>query len=166
MKIKWYTLTELVEDKFKVVPSDPGIYVSRWSKGGEAVSIGRLVNRDSKGILYVGSAKNLRNRVRRLCRGVRQESEAHTIFKTILFCKVFEAVSPSEYEISWEKLKTHEEAKGQEWAAIRAYAEKYKEPPPLNLGLQREHFSIIGIARIGRARIGYESDDFVSSAVV
>jgi hypothetical protein len=166
MSIEWHKLTELAKDKFKVVPSDPGIYIARWSKEGKAVPIGRLAKIDTNGILYIGSAKNLKNRIRRLCRGIRQESEGHTISKTILFCKVFEAVSPSEYEISWEKLKTHEEAKGQEWTALKTYADKYKEPPPLNLGLQREHFAIFGIAKFDRAHFAYESDDFVNSTVV
>ena len=121
MRIEWHTLTELAKDKFKVVPSDPGIYVARWSKEGKAVPIDRLANSDSKGILYIGSAKNLKNRIRKLCGGIKRESKGHTIFKTILFCKVFEAISPSEYEISWEKLKTHKEAKGQEGAALKAY---------------------------------------------
>jgi uncharacterized protein with PIN domain len=166
MTTNWHTLTELAKNKFKDVPSDPGIYVVRWSKEGKAVLIGRLTNDDKKGILYIGSAENLRNRIRRLCRGIRQQSASHTLYKTILFCKVFETIPQSEYEISWEKVGTHDEARGQEWAAIKAYAERYKEPPPLNLGLQRECFAIIGVARIGKSRIAYKSDDFVNSTVV
>jgi hypothetical protein len=166
MKIEWYKLTELAADKFRIVPSNAGVYIARWAKEGGAVPIGRLGGCDQKGILYVGSAKNLTNRIRRLWRGISGGAEAHTIRKTILFCKVFEAILPSEYEVTWEKSDTHDEAKGQEWSAIRTYAERYKEPPPLNLGLQREHFVIWGIARWGKSRWPYEPDDFVRSAVV
>jgi len=166
MKIEWHKLAELAADKFRIVPSDAGVYIARWAKEGDAVPIGRLGGCDQKGILYVGSAKKLKNRIRRLWRGISGSAEAHTIRKTILFCKVFEAILPSEYEVTWEKLETHDKAKGQEWSAIGTYAETYKEPPPLNLGLQREHFVIWGIARWGKSRWAYEPDDFVRSAVV
>ena len=58
-----------------------------------------------------------------------------------------------EYEITWEKLKTEEEANGEEWAALKLYCDKYHEGPPLNLSL-------------GRSKGNYEADEFVKSVIL
>lgn len=137
----------------------------RRSKNRKSVSINRLRGCDSNGILYIGSAKKLRRRIRELWKGINRQVEAHTIGKTIIFCKVFEIINPNEYEIAWEELKTHEDAIGQESASIGLYAQKYKEPPPLNLQIRREMFFTIGIAKIGKSRIWYTPDEFVRSVI-
>lgn len=142
MEIKWYKLKDLAVKNFTDIPNVSGIYFVRWAKNGTPVSIHRLRGFDHNGILYIGSAVNLRRRVRELWKGINGQVEAHTIGKTIIFCKVFEIVSLNEYEISWEELKTREEAQGQESAAIKTYAEKYKEPPPFNLEIRREFFAV------------------------
>lgn len=165
MKIKWYGLKELAVKKFNDIRNVHGVYFIRRSKNEKPVSIPRLGNVDHKGILYIGSAIKLRRRVRELWRGINGQVEDHTIGKTIIFCKISEIINLDEYEILWEELKTHSEAVGQEWAAIALYAEKYKEPPPLNLGIRREYFMVIGIAKIGKSRIGYEPDGFVRSVI-
>ncbi len=165
MEIKWYRLGELAAKKFYDIPNNPGIYFIRWSRNGKAVPISRLKGMDDKGILYIGSAKKLRRRIQELWRGINGKVEDHTIGKTIIFCKISEVISVNEYEISWEKLETHEKAVGQEWAAIKSYADKFKEPPPLNLGIRREFFAIVGIATIGRSRVGYDLDEFVRSII-
>src|SRR4030042_6129007 len=138
MEIKWYRLEELGTKKFSDIPNNPGIYFIRWSRNGKAVPISRLKGMDDMGILYIGSAKKLRRRIQELWRGINGNVEDHTIGKTIIFCKISEVISVNEYEISWEKLETHEKAVGQEWAAIKSYADKFKEPPPLNLGIRRQ----------------------------
>jgi hypothetical protein len=107
----------------------------------------------------------LRRRIQELWKGISGKVEAHTIGKTIIFCKIFEVVSLNEYEISWEELETHENAVGQEWAAIKSYADIFKEPPPLNLGICREFFAVVGMARIGKSRVGYDPDEFVRSII-
>ena len=62
MKIRWYNLKDLAAKNFKDIPTGPGIYFVRWSKNGKPVVIPRLGGIDWKGILYIGSAKNLRER--------------------------------------------------------------------------------------------------------
>jgi len=164
MEIEWYKLEDLAIRKFRDTPNKPGIYFIRWSRNGKPVPIYRR-GLDDNGILYIGSAKKLRRRVRELWKGINRNVEAHTIGKTIIFCKIFELVNLDEFEISWEELKTHENAVGQEWTAVALYAEKYKEPPPLNLGIHREYFMVIGIGRIGKSRIGYDPDEYVRSII-
>jgi hypothetical protein len=163
MEIKWHKLKDLAAKKFNDVHKAPGIYFVRWSRNGKPISIPRLGGLDNMGILYIGSAANLRSRIRRLWRGINGQVEAHTIGKTIIFCKIFEVVNSNEYEVSWNELETPKTAKGQEWTAVALYAEKYKEPPPLNLLLQREMFAICGIAISGKSRVVHEPDDFVRS---
>lgn len=157
----WHKLKDLAVTNFKDLPTEPGIYFVRWSKAGKAISICRLGGVDHKGILYVGSAVKLRRRIRELWRGINGKVEAHTIGKTIIFCKTFETINLDEYEISWKTLSTHKEATGQEWIAMVSYAQKYKEPPPLNLSLRREMFAIFGVAKLGKSRFVDNPDEFV-----
>lgn len=164
MDVKWYKLKELATENFDDIHNVPGIYFVRWSKNGNPEPVSRLKGIDKQGLLYTGRAKKLRMRVKQLWKGINRK-ERHTIGKTIIFCKVFELINLDEYEISWEELKTHEEAIGQEWTAIKLYADKYKEPPPLNLGIRREQFMIIGIGKVGKSRIGYDPDEFVKSII-
>jgi len=100
MEIKWYRLEDLAAKKFHNIPHNAGIYFVRWSRNGKPVPISRLKGFDDKGILYIGSAKKLRRRVQELWKGINGKVEAHTIGKTIIFCKIFEVVSLNEYEIS------------------------------------------------------------------
>lgn len=162
MEIQWNRLIDLPLKKFRDVPKLSGVYFVRWSRNGKPVSIPRLRGVDHKGILYIGQAKNLRRRLRELCRGIkRNDAEAHTISKTIIFCKVFEIIKFGEYEIAWEELGTHDDAIRQEWAAIRLYAKKYREPPPLNLSIRRKLYAIGGIVRTWTDRIASKPDEFV-----
>jgi predicted GIY-YIG superfamily endonuclease len=165
MEIKWYRLEDLAAKKFYNIPNNTGIYFIRWSRNGKPVPISRLRGLDDKGILYIGSAKKLRRRVQELWKGINGKVEAHTIGKTIIFCKIFEVIDLNKYEISWEELETHGNAVGQEWVAIKSYAEKFKEPPPLNLGIRREFFAIWGIAKFDKSRFAYETDEFVRSII-
>ena len=165
MEIKWYKLKDLAVKNFDDIRNVSGIYFVRWSRNGKPISIPRLGGVDHKGTLYIGSAVKLRRRVRELWKGINGQVEAHTIGKTIIFCKIFEIVNLDEYEISWEELETHGNAIGQEWAAIKSYADKYKEPPPLNLRIRREFFAVVGIAKVGKSRVAYEPDRFVRSII-
>ena len=164
MEIKWHKLKDLAVKNFNDISNDPGIYFVRWSKNRKPVSIGRLRGFDPKGIWYVGSAVKLRRRVRQLWKGINRQGR-HTIGKTIIFCKVFETINPKDYEIAWEELKTREDAIGQESASIGLYAQKYKEPPPLNLQIRREMFLTLGIGKLGKSRLWYDPDEFVRSIV-
>ena len=162
MKINWYALKDLPLKKFGDVPDHPGVYFVRWTRNGKPVSVSRLGGVDSNGLLYIGSAKNLRRRLRELWKAIKTyKVEAHTISKTIIFCKVFEIIAFDDYQIAWEKLGTREEAVRQEWAAIRIYSTKYREPPPLNLSIRRKLFAIGGIVKTWSDRIASKPDEFV-----
>lgn len=166
MKIKLHRLRDLAANKFKDTPKVPGVYFVRWSRNGNPVSILRLGGSDHKGILYIGKAKNLRKRVRRLWKGInQQESKRHTFAKTMIFCNVSKIIDLDEYGISWDELRTPKDAVEQEWAALKYYANKYKEPPPLNLFIGREFRHIFGISDKFPLRLSAEPDPFVKSII-
>jgi hypothetical protein len=161
MKLTWRNLADLASDGFSEVPrDDSGIYVVRWSKERKSIPIQRLGGKDENGILYVGSAKKLRRRVRTLWNGINGHGR-HTMGKTITFCKLQEIIHTDEFEVTWESVKDHDIALGQEWAAIVDYSQKFKEPPPLNLNLSRTKYGLTDLAEFDKSGFAYESDEFV-----
>jgi hypothetical protein len=163
MELTWKNISDLTSNRFSGVPkNDSGIYVVRWHRQGKPVPIQRLGGTDESGILYIGSAKKLRRRIRTLCNGINGKGK-HTMGRTLTFCKLRETIRHDEFEITWESVKDHDTARGQEWAAIFGYSQKFKEPPPLNLELNRTKFGLTGLAVVGKSRVSYESDDFVVS---
>ena len=153
MVITWYKIKDLTDSRFRNMPEDPGIYFVRWVRNGRPVPIPRLCDQDSKGILYIGGSKNIRRRIKQLINAIVNDGENHTIYKTKKFCSISKLIKLEEYEITWEKLKTEEEANGEEWAALKLYCDKYHEGPPLNLSL-------------GRSKGNYEADEFVKSVIL
>jgi hypothetical protein len=147
----WYRLKDLATQRFKTIPTDGGVYYLRWSKDDKPVCVARLQGLDHEGILYIGSAGDLKNRIRKLWRGINGQVNAHTISKTIIFCRINEIVSLEEYEIKWIKSAVGEEVLN-EWKAIHSYATKFKEPPPLNLGLRRKMFGIWDLGEWNKSR--------------
>ncbi|MCD6222303.1 MAG: hypothetical protein J7K12_01285 [Thermoplasmata archaeon] len=112
MVITWYKIKDLTDSENRNIPEDPGIYFVRWARNGSPVHIPRLGGQDNKGILYIGSSKNIRERIERLINAIVNDGKNHTIYKTKIFCSISKLIKLEEYEITWEKLKTHEEARG------------------------------------------------------
>jgi hypothetical protein len=161
----WYKLEYLAKEEFNDVPQSPGVYFVRWSKGGRPVPVHRLGGRDDKGILYVGSSKNLRDRIEQLWKAIEEGFRQHTVSTTFAFCGLLDLVKSSELEASWKVLKSPEEAENQEWAAIYLYCRKYKEPPPLNLRIGRKKYMILDLGELDEAFLAPEADDYVKSVV-
>ncbi|MCJ7614055.1 hypothetical protein MUO71_04760 [Candidatus Bathyarchaeota archaeon] len=170
MKSIWKNLLELADKGYPQIDRKPGIYFLRWVKGGEPVTINRLVESDSNGLLYIGGTKDLRRRFQRIWRGINIENKTkskniHTLRKTIFFCKIHEVINLEEYEIAWQELATKIEVESQEAAALKLYTEKFKEPPPLNLKLCREKYAICGLGNWGDSKWLIEPNEFVKSII-
>jgi len=134
----------------KLVPQEPGVYIIRWTKNDKPVSIPRILGVDEKGILYIGSANDLRKRLRKLIRGLKRPSpKMHTASLSYYFFRLHEHIKIHELEVSWVIFKDRREAEEQEWIALRYYADKYGEAPPLNRALGRKKFLILGITELG-----------------
>jgi hypothetical protein len=151
MSKEWHKLNDLATKRFKTIPTNSGVYYLRRLKDEKLVCVARLNGLDNEGILYIGSARDLKNRIRRLWKAINGKVNAHTIGKTIIFCGVNEIVSLKDYEIKWAKSDVGKEIHD-EWKAIHSYAVKFKEPPPLNLGLRREMFGLWGLGIWGKSK--------------
>ena len=83
-----------IEEASNRLPRSPGVYTIRWCRNGEPVRIGRLRGEDRKGILYIGSAKNLMRRVRQLLESLSGESGRirHTMARSYLFFSLSEVI--------------------------------------------------------------------------
>jgi hypothetical protein len=135
------------------VKDKAGVYVIRWASKEQG--IWRLKDVDPKSIIYIGYGKNLKRRIGSLWKKLRepQSKVRHTMVNTMVFCNLVESIRPEELEIAWVVFQEKEEAETQEWATIRFYAQKYGEPPPLNLFVGRKKFAIVGLAEVERSKV-------------
>jgi hypothetical protein len=107
----WYKLKDLAEERFGIIPKNPGVYFVRWSRGGRPVPIHRLGGCDDKGILYIGPSKRDLRRIREFWKAITEENAGqHTIFATLAFCDLSEFVRLNELEVSWEVSRSPEDA--------------------------------------------------------
>lgn len=138
-----------------------GVYILRWVKNEKPVEIKRIGGVDPKGILYIGTIKrkDLKDRISNLQYGtLKRKAGYHTAADSFIFFSLHELVKDEELEVAWSVFKTIEECNHQEWLALKNYAEKFKELPPLNLVVGREKFAVIGIAKVGKVRVAGELD--------
>jgi len=131
-----------IEEASNRLPRSPGVYTIRWCRNGEPVRIGRLRGEDRKGILYIGSAKNLRKRVRQLLRSLSSGGTGHTMARSYFCFSLNEVIGINEMEITWIELDDSDEARRQEQLALRYYGERFGELPPLNQQVLRS--AIVG----------------------
>ncbi len=80
---EWISLEKAIDK----LPSKPGVYIIRQSKNRKPVEIGRLKGVDQQGILYIGSASDLRKRVRNLLGSLegKYRKIKHTMTKSYIF---------------------------------------------------------------------------------
>jgi len=67
------------------VRSAAGIYEMRWAVNGKPQSIDRANGVDRSGLLYIGKATNLKNRLRALYRGIVHKRPIHTAAYTYIW---------------------------------------------------------------------------------
>lgn len=120
------------------IEEKPGVYIVRWAKDSVPFQIGRLGDIDSKGILYIGSAKSLKKRIKRLWRGIKGRKPIHTAARSFIFTDNYSLIDLNDIEKITITFDTHGEAKTQEWSALKFYGNRFKELPPLNLIIGRK----------------------------
>jgi len=151
----WFKLEYFIR-KNKVwtttIDKKPGVYLLRCVKDNEPIKVGRFRKIDSKGIMYIGSAKNLKERIYNLIHGVlKGKGDVHTAVKTLIFTSLIKDVEPKNLEVAWITCENEKEAREQETVALKHYADNYGEPPPLNLQIRREMLAIVGLMKIGKS---------------
>jgi hypothetical protein len=148
------------------IPKAPGVYMVQWVERSDKQlvprSIPRILNIDNAGILYIGSARKLHSRLKNLKRSISKVFEAyrggslfnedplkkinHTVAKTIIYTNLVETLgSEDNLQVCYKVFNNEEDAKLQEVLMLYRYTRCYGEPPPLNLGVGKEH--IEGIRR-------------------
>jgi len=148
---EWISLEKAIDG----LPSRPGVYIVRWRKNSNPVKIGRLKGKDHQGILYIGSTKNLKRRVKELLRSLKNEYKKikHTMAKSYIFFSLNRVIKINEIEITWIELDGYEGAQMQEWLALDHYGKKFGELPPLNLQALRSKYAKVGLSEVGKSRI-------------
>jgi len=150
----WTKLSEVSN-----IEDETGVYIVRWIINGVPQKIGRLGGIDSKGILYIGSAKNLKKRTKRLWRGVKEQKPIHTAARSYIFTNNYDFIDPKDIEITTIVFDRLHEARTQEWNALKYYGNRFKELPPLNLIVGRKRFAVVGISKVGSSKVGTEIND-------
>lgn len=113
---------------FTTVTTDPGVYVIAANK-----PLSRVVGVNRTGILYIGEAGGLRNRLRMFYRRASGCKEAaHSAGRRYLLFKLDRHISFHTLRVRWTKLKTKAEAKHMEGKLQREYIKHHCELPPLN----------------------------------
>lgn len=164
--VSWIKLNEL-QWQAKELKNKSGVYILKWVRNGEHVEIGRIGGKDREGILYIGVAKrNLEERVSKLRRGIlEKKSSGHTATMSFIYSSLYDLIKNPHEElgIAWVE---HDNAKLQEGHALKYYADKFKELPPLNLMAERETFASVGILRKGgKSKVAGKLDEKIKALI-
>lgn len=148
---EWISLEKAIDR----LSSRPGVYIVRWSKNSKSVKIGRVKGIDHQGILYIGSTKNLKRRVKELLKSLKNEYKKikHTMAKSYIFFSLNKVIKINEIEITWIELDSYEEAQMQEWLALDHYGKKFGELPPLNLQALRSKYAKVDSSEVGKSKV-------------
>ena len=138
--IMWISLQSAPQ----VAPAKPGVYLVRLVRDGRPVEIPRFRGVDRSGIVYIGSTGNLRRRLRELVtqlERLRPECGRYSPHTAALTYHLFSwpglGIGIGNFEVSWVEFSDARVARRQELLALRRYAEKFGETPPLNMSLRR-----------------------------
>ncbi len=139
-----YRLADITPET-PVLPRDPCVYAVLWFRGGRPVPIPRMLGVDPKGILYIEATENLRRRVvsdllkqlNALRSGRRPPVNRHVLVVAAEYFGLLGKIRDEELYITFKAYPDMLAAWRHEWAVLRAYAERYGEPPPLNIYFDR-----------------------------
>ena len=164
-------LVGLVKGGFRGVPERAGVYVVFWAKNGKPVAIPRIRCLDEKGVLYIGSAKNLRQRVRNLWTSIKvarrfgvRKKYPHTFVVSLVYTGLLDTIADQEL-CFYFKAFDEQNARHQEKAALFEYTRRYGEPPPLNLSIGRAYFMVLGLGVLGKSRLASKLDPELREAL-
>ncbi len=170
LAVNWVNFDNIAFRNFLGVSKGPGIYFLRWKKYENPVVIARLGGSDELGLLYIGESKNLKRRLQRLWKAIKNVKDVEadlrrvdTLRNAILFCNLHNEIGSGEYEIAWEGLSTKLEAQIQQAVALQLYTLKFKEPPPLNLKVCGSTYLKWGIYHSDSENWSGKANNFVKS---
>ena len=166
-------LVLLASNRFKDVPTEPGVYIVFWVREGRPVPIPRILGVDERGALYIGSTgkgkgkdvecargkKGLRDRIRELWISIemvysfrRRKRYPHTFGLSLVYTGLYKVICVEDLWIYYKVFNACE-AEYQEKLAIFECTSRYGEPPPLNLMVGRQYFMLLGLGELGKSRL-------------
>jgi len=150
----------------------PGVYIVFWMKNSRCVEIPRMLRIDRKGVLYIGSSKKLKNRLRNLWISLqmarsraKRKKYPHTFGPSLIYTGLIDRILDEELMICFKHFKNENYAKDQEKLALLKYTRYYGEPPPLNLNVGRKYFLILGLGEVGTSRLVPKLDADIKNAL-
>jgi len=175
----------LASNRFKDVPTEPGVYIVFWVREGRPVPIPRILGVDERGALYIGSTgkgkgkavecaggkKGLRRRIRNLWISIEmvyghreRRRYPHTFGPSLVYTGLHRVVEVKDLWIYYKVFNVCK-AEYQEKLAILEYTNKYGEPPPLNLQVGRQYFMLLGLGELNKSRLIDTLDPDLRSAL-
>lgn len=114
----------------------PAVYkISLRDKNCKPIPISRFLEEDAKGILFIGSTKDMERRRKQCINALKNNTKGHAC-RMLRFLKIktkFTKKFPkAEFYYSFSKRDLGEDAKKGEGEEIRSYLKKYGEVPVLN----------------------------------
>jgi len=139
---KFNLKNEIIE---RNAPEKPGIYHIYCFNRNHPIKIGRLLKADEKGILSIGSTKNLKRRLKQFVYGSIKHS-GHSSGNRYGYLNLANKRKLGSYELKFS-FEIKKKCEFRESELLRGYMEKFGELPPLN---NREplydHLKILGYA--------------------
>ena len=166
-------LVLLVSKRFRDVPTEPGVYIVFWVREGRPVPIPRILGVDERGVLYIGSTgksrnkdgkstksdEGLRKRIRNLWISIemvydrrKRKRYPHTFGPSLVYTGLYKVIGVEDLWIYYKVFNVCE-AGYQEKLAILKYTNKYCEPPPLNLQVERQYSMLLDLGELGKSRL-------------
>ena len=128
MELTNFISCELKDIKRGNLSNQPGVY-TLYRKGHTSQ---RYLNKDTTGLIYIGSSSNLQQRINSLKNGIlRNNPQIHSINKR-LNSYFTDSQDIGYYLIKYQYLKSVEESKDKEKELIEKYFKKYLDLPILN----------------------------------
>ncbi len=134
MMAKWSKWQDIKE--FKSLGNNFGVYKVRLvDSSGFPVAIGRLVGKDDKGLLAIGSTKHLAGRVGKFCNALDKGADSHSVGERLFLIRVACRRIPRKYKdtkFQVAVMKLASDPAEEEGILLTKYFLKYGELPPLN----------------------------------
>jgi hypothetical protein len=125
----------------KKIASASGNYEIRWSIEGQPQTIQRLNKDDPSGLIYVGKAENLQDRISKFFRCINAANltnlkNFHSGAVTFLSFNFKQKINPKDLQYRYCQLPK-DEIRASETRLLQEYVERYLDKPPLNTVIKR-----------------------------
>lgn len=131
MEIKWSKWSPFDDCKLKKIPEKEGIYQFRCvDEKGIPIVISRLKGKDPNGIIYIGSSKNLKTRIKGFWTTIKNwDRSRHAAAWTYCTFRYDSLFRPKNIQFKYAVTKS---TTNYEFELVLEYRKKFMDLPPLN----------------------------------